>query len=407
MNKRVLYVSYDGMTDPLGQSQVIPYLAGLSQSGNEITIVSAEKKKNLQQHGNDIQQLLSENNIQWYPVIYSNKIPGVSAFLTYRRLLGKSLQLHQQGAFGLIHCRSYIPSLIGLLFKRKHGVKFIFDMRGFWADERVEGEIWNIANPFYKSAYRYFKKKEKEFLTASDAVVSLTESGKQEILSWKDIKLSPQKITVIPCCADLDLFSSKNISAVTQQQLRSALGIGEKNYVLCYTGSTGTWYLLEEMLRFFKCLLAYRADAIMLIISADDEALIRSAVEREQIDQSKIRVRCGSRTEMPALISICQASVFFIRNTYSKKASSPTKMGELMSMGIPIVCNGGIGDIEAIMEHSHAGILMESLTNENYILAINKLLATTFSAEEIRNAASLHFSLPVGVSRYQHIYQSV
>lgn len=407
MSKRVLYVSYDGMTDPLGQSQVIPYLAGLSKSGNEITIVSAEKKKNLQQHGNSIRQLLSENNINWYPVVYSNKIPGLSPYLTYRRLLGKSLWLHQQNAFGLIHCRSYIPSLIGLIFKRRKGVKFIFDMRGFWADERIEGGIWNIANPLYKTAYNFFKKKEKEFLTESDAIVSLTDSGKQEILSWKGIKLSAKKITVIPCCADLDLFSLKNISAVRQQQLRSALGIGEKNYVLCYTGSTGTWYLLEEMLRFFTCLLAYRPDAIMLIISADDEALIRSAAEREQIDQSKIVVRCGSRTEMPALISICDASVFFIRNTYSKKASSPTKMGELMSMGIPIVCNSGIGDIETILQHSNAGILIGALNNENYILAINKLLATTFSGEEIRKAAFLHFSLPVGVSRYQDIYQSV
>ena len=37
---RALYISYDGMTDPLGRSQVLPYLEGLAKRGHEITLVS-------------------------------------------------------------------------------------------------------------------------------------------------------------------------------------------------------------------------------------------------------------------------------------------------------------------------------------------------------------------------------
>ena len=40
---RALYISYDGMTDPLGRSQVLPYLQGLSERGHEITLLSCEK----------------------------------------------------------------------------------------------------------------------------------------------------------------------------------------------------------------------------------------------------------------------------------------------------------------------------------------------------------------------------
>jgi hypothetical protein len=40
-------------------------------------------------------------------------------------------------------------------------------MRGFWADERVEGKIWNVKNPVYRKAYQFFKQKEKEFLTGA------------------------------------------------------------------------------------------------------------------------------------------------------------------------------------------------------------------------------------------------
>lgn len=43
--KKILFISYDGMTDPLGQSQVIPYLQGLSKQGYEIFLLSCEKNK--------------------------------------------------------------------------------------------------------------------------------------------------------------------------------------------------------------------------------------------------------------------------------------------------------------------------------------------------------------------------
>jgi len=33
MEKQALYLSYDGMTDPLGQSQVLPYIIGLQKKG--------------------------------------------------------------------------------------------------------------------------------------------------------------------------------------------------------------------------------------------------------------------------------------------------------------------------------------------------------------------------------------
>ena len=47
MTKNVLYLSYDGMTDPLGQSQVLPYIIGLSKKGYKFHLVSFEKPNRL------------------------------------------------------------------------------------------------------------------------------------------------------------------------------------------------------------------------------------------------------------------------------------------------------------------------------------------------------------------------
>ena len=72
----VLFISYDGMTDPLGQSQVIPYLKGLSKKGHKITIISCEKVTRFEKQKAHISQLLNDSNIVWKPVIYSN-LPSI------------------------------------------------------------------------------------------------------------------------------------------------------------------------------------------------------------------------------------------------------------------------------------------------------------------------------------------
>ena len=41
--RRVLFISYNGMLDPLGQSQVIPYLRELAKRGVRFTLLSFER----------------------------------------------------------------------------------------------------------------------------------------------------------------------------------------------------------------------------------------------------------------------------------------------------------------------------------------------------------------------------
>jgi len=43
MNKNILYLTYDGLTDQLGQSQILPYIIGLTKIGYHFSIISAEK----------------------------------------------------------------------------------------------------------------------------------------------------------------------------------------------------------------------------------------------------------------------------------------------------------------------------------------------------------------------------
>ena len=42
----------------------------------------------------------------------------------------------------------------------KNNIPIIFDMRGFWADERIDGHLWSLNNPIYR-AYIIILRKRK------------------------------------------------------------------------------------------------------------------------------------------------------------------------------------------------------------------------------------------------------
>jgi glycosyltransferase involved in cell wall biosynthesis len=405
---RILYISYDGMTDPLGQSQVIPYLIGLSKFGYEFHILSAEKPDAYAQHQNEIADLLAQHQIYWHPVEYTKNPPLVSTMRDIRKMKYLANKLHQQYHFSMTHCRSYISAFVGMMLKKTHQVPFLFDMRGFYADERVDGGLWKQSNPVFKAVYKYFKRKERHFFNGCDHLISLTENGKETIdaLNFKSLEIDD--ITVIPCCADLAHFNPERVIDEQIQSFRKKFNLRESDFVLTYLGSIGTWYMPEEMLDFFAELLKSKPQSKFLIITKDNTDLMKAQAEKKQIPQEKIVFTSASRDEVPIFLKLTSISVFFIKPVFSKKASSPTKLAELLAMGVPVVCNGNVGDIDRIVEANKAGLVLHDFNPETYREIINQLpeLLQT-DPSHLRQVSNELFSLKEGVSRYLKVYQKL
>jgi glycosyltransferase involved in cell wall biosynthesis len=278
-------------------------------------------------------------------------------------------------------------------------------MRGFYADERVDGKIWNLKNPVFLAVFKFFKRKELEFIREADYSVSLTENGKLEILSWESFKDKSPLIKVIPCCADLDHFSKDNYSQADVLLWRKKLGLQEEDFVLVYLGSLGTWYMVKEMLQYFSRLLLVKPAAKLLMITTDDARLVKEHLASLSIPEKQVVITAAKRNEVPALLSIADFSLFFILPVYSKKASSPTKLAELMALSVPVVCNAGVGDVDRIVEQSHAGIVLHAFDNGSYDAAIQQMLNYRTDATKLREAAIEYASLETGVKRYREIYQ--
>ena len=403
---KVLYITYDGLTDPLGQSQILPYVIGLSNKGYEFTILSCDKPKPFKKNKELINRICNQHNIRWESVTYSNQLPVLSAFWNVIKLNRRAKKLFKKNKFKITHCRSYIPAITGLSLKQKNKVQFIFDMRGFWADERVEGGLWTLSNPVLKKIYHYFKSKEIQFINQADKIVSLTETGKNEILSWKKINISPNKIHVIPCAADFNLFSLNSVEQ--HKKAKQKLGLTPSTFVLSYIGSIGTWYLLDEMLCFFKHLKEKKQDVKFLFLTADDKQVIYNSAQKHNLSPDDFIIQFSPRAELPQYAYASDLSIFFIKPSFSKKASSPTKMGELMAMGIPIICNNNVGDVEAIIDQTQAGYCLNEFTPESYQFAIDQIQQLSqIPPSAIRNSSMQFYDLEKGISLYHNVYKEL
>ena len=140
---RSLFISYDGLTDPLGQSQILPYIAGLSKAGFKMTILSCEKEVRFEEKKAQIQNICNANNIEWVPLLFHTWPPILAKYYDLFHLKRTARNLYLKNHYDIIHCRSYLSAEIGRELKQKFGARYLFDMRGFWVDERVDGGMWN------------------------------------------------------------------------------------------------------------------------------------------------------------------------------------------------------------------------------------------------------------------------
>ncbi|MEI7595183.1 MAG: glycosyltransferase [Bacteroidota bacterium] len=403
----VLYLSYDGMTDPLGQSQVIPYLKGLSAKGYSISLVSFEKYERFDAGKSIIENILKESDISWHPLKYTKRPPILSTVWDIFQLNKLVRKLHNEKHFKIVHCRGYITAFAGLKLKKEKGVKFVFDMRGFFADERVESNVWNRNNIIFNEVYKFFKRKEIDFFRNADYSVCLTEKGKSIIHQFPVLKSLNITIKVIPCCADLNHFNSKNIDLAKKAEFIKKHNILPDETVISYLGSVGTWYMLEEMLDFYAVARKSRKMRFMFITHDNAEA-IKAKAKTRGIDENELIIQASTRQDLPTLMSIAKISIFFIKPVFSKQASSPTKMGELMGMGIPIICNAGVGDVDEIVNQTCCGELVNFCNNEEYSRIAQKLDSIiNTNKQKIIDGAYQYYSLENGVERYEEVYKCI
>jgi glycosyltransferase involved in cell wall biosynthesis len=391
----VLYISYDGMLEPLGQSQVLAYLKRLA-ADRPIHLISFEKADDWANttERERIAQDIASAGIAWHPLRYHKRPTALATAWDIGCGIALGLWLVLRYRLALVHSRSYVPSVMALALKRLTGVKFLFDMRGFWADERVDGGLW----PRTGRMFRVAKGFERRFLLAADQVVSLTRAAVVEMQRFDYLHGRMPPVTVIPTCADLTRFTPL-------PHPRDGAG-----FVLGYVGSAGTWYLFDVAAACFAQLLRLQPDARFLIVNRGEHAYILERLAAAGVPNAAVELTSATHAEVPRLMARMDAGIFFIKPVFSKQASAPTKLGEFLGCGIPCLGNAGVGDMAEILEGERVGVALDAFDPASLTLGLNKLqklVADPATAARCVAAAQKHFSLDEGVQRYAAVYQQL
>lgn len=392
---RVLYISYDGLLDPLGQSQILPYLEYLCTSRIEFFLLTFEKGRGekWRKECEALRARLAQKRIWWTHLRY-HKTPKIPATL-YDIFAGVIIGgiIAGRNKVHIIHARSYVPSLMALILKRFLKTQFVFDMRGFWAEERMEVGLWSDRSPLY----RFVKFLEAKFLAEADHIVTLTYRAKLE-LEKRNTMVAP--VTVIPTCVDLDTFHLQ-----TSQPSDSPRPI-----VFVYSGSIGTWYLLGEMLEFYRRARRRFPDSRFLLLTRGDVAVVRQEMARRGVPAEWVIYESAEYREVPKWLTTAHVGLAFYRSGYSRMATCPTKVGEYLACGLPVVVNQGVGDLEDTVVGCRVGVVVPSFTEEAYDRAVHDLAALLKDPHlpaRCRKVASERFSLRRGADDYRNVYEQL
>lgn len=409
-----LVITYDGLLEPMGSSQVLPYIEALAHEGVRVRVLSFEKPADL---GNDdrverLQKRLDASEIEWASLRYHrNRVSGtlldivVGAFTAIR--LARARAVH------IIHARSYVAGLIGLWVKNFVDARFVFDMRGFWPEERVEMGLFRPQGLLYRAS----KWCERFLLNNSNHIVVLTESAKA-ILRDREANASlrdrgrgvhEKPITVIPCCTDLQRFRT----LPADRELASELGL-QDGLVIGNIGAVSKRYMLAQMFRFVFHVKSHRPNLRFVYLTRQDAGPVRTAAREAGLRDEDVLVQAAEPRDVPRWLSIFRLGVFFLRPSYAAKGSSYTKLAEFLACGVPVVTNTGVGDVDKILGARSCGVLVPGLTEADLKAAARQVLPFLEGEEvpaevrtQCRVTAEKHFALEEGARRFLAIYRSL
>ena len=389
------------------QTQVIPYLRQLVGAGVCSHLLTFEPQPVAQwptAEREEVRAQLAEQGIEWHALVYHKRPTLPATLYDIARGAQFARRFARRPGLDIIHARSHVAAAMGALATWGTRTRLLFDIRGFMPEEYTDAGVWPAGGYLYRLA----KAAERRLLAASDGYVVLTEKARQILFPEHLDNARVRPVEVIPCCVDLDHFSTT--PATARAEVRRELGVAGRR-VFVYVGSLGGWYLTDEMADLLAVAHTQDPAAFSLILTQSPPAMITERLHARGIAVGDYLVRKIGPTEMPRYLQAADAAVSFIKPCYSKQSSSPTKMAEYLAAGLPVICNAGIGDLDELIETDRLGVLLREFNKASYVRALDELSILArdpaLPARCRRSAAARFDLVRIGGARYRRLYEGL
>jgi glycosyltransferase involved in cell wall biosynthesis len=395
---RALYICYLSLDDPLVHSQVVAYLQGLGRRGHVVHLLTFDRDLSTDRRRR-LEEDLRRRGIHWHSLRY-HKRPSLPATV-YDALAGvvAALRIMRRHRLTAVHARNHVPAATALIVRRLTRCRLIFDLRGLMAEEYVDAGRWRRGS----LPYRITNWIQRAALRRADGIVMLTEAVRTYLFGEGGPAVP---LAVIPCCADVD---SRDGSGANARDIRAALGLGERP-VMIYVGKFTGWYMDREMVEFYRSARRLHPDLLFLILTQSDPSAIETELERHGIPRSDYVITRAEPADVGRYLAAADFGISFVRPSLSKISSSPTKIGEYLAAGVPVVSTA-IGDLPELFAGGQLGVLVDDFSPAAYEAAADAVEALSRDAaarDRCRAVARQRLSLQeVGIPRYDRLYREV
>ncbi len=389
---RVLYISYWGALEQLGQSLIVPAVKKLAQMGVEMTIVTFEKPHDLARTDEmaRVRAMFEADNIEWIPLKYHKGIRATPFDISNGVWRGLLKRLRKK--YDILHARTYIGGLIGLPLAPLIGAKFVYHNEGFYPDEQVDGGTWAENSRPHKVA----KYLENKMYQRADGIISLSHHAKAIL----ENNYPNKPVIFVPSCVDLETFHLPE----TRPKF------SDDEIKLVYIGSVGGRYILDKIGAFVATARKSGRNVTLQIFSKADTNLITEMLDSSGLEREAWKLGAVPYSEMPQRLTEYQAGLFFLTQGISEHGCSPTKIGEYWAVGLPVITSPNVSDTDDIINRDKVGVIVKEHTEDAYLQAFNELLELLPNnnlAERCRKSAENHYALAPACERQFALYRQL
>jgi glycosyltransferase involved in cell wall biosynthesis len=147
-------------------------------------------------------------------------------------------------------------------------------------------------------------------------------------------------------------------------------------------------------------------DVFYSIINKDDHAIIKEKIQNAYIKKENYNLKYVLPYEIDKSIYVSSFGVFFPVNGFYLNGYFPTKLGEFLSNGIPVITCPINKDVDSIIRNNKIGIIIDNteMNNNNILREIENILLIDNLSDKCRAVAEKFFNIENAIKIYQRIY---
>jgi len=389
---KTLYFSYDGLLDPLGQSQIIPYISAITSSGHSLTIVSFEKVQRTKEQVKLMEIKLQKIGVHWIRLEFrSGKFWAIKRLITGVFLIRK---ICRELRPDLLHLRGFVPAIIFQLSMSR--LPFLYDFRGFALGEWVDiGKLKPSS-----LLYLILKKLDQEAVKRASGIVVLEKCAKNLLKNTYEVPNVPFK--VIRTCTDVKLYKKRKTGYKKNSEPLKFVFLGGARFP----------YRPDFALMLIGNLIEVGYDCHIDFINESEHEIIKKAIDMTNISKEKVKILSYEHSEIPSILANYDCGIVMVETSYWRRVCSPTKMGEYLAGGLPVISLKGIDAIDELANRTECvtTVAPEDLQNNfqhGRAKQIVSFIKSTSVAQKSKILAKNEFDIDMAGNLYVELYSEI